>query len=248
MDSMWSDYLELLALYSPIGLESIAAEWVSPTNIVHLKSPISEYNRFFTDFIGELDASLESEDVEVQDILSDFLDTEMSYIIRDWAGEKYKKFFIFPVDSVEDDSIDNARIEELIRTLMSYYENSMKDASSVYTPPVMSPPPLLWLCIPPPERLQLPVVEHVVEPVPEPVAEPLSVPEPVLEPVEEPVEEPVAEEQPEPEPEPEPVQPPKPVRLPTDTSSRAFLIRRETLRRKRSGHSRVKTRKSYPDL
>ena len=151
IESMWSDYIELLVQYSPKGLEAVASDWVSPTNIQHLVTPISEFNRFFTDFITKMDTCLLNDDVETQDILSEFIDTQMSTIINDWVTEEYKELFIFPVKECEDDNISHTRIGQLIQSLLSYYEKE-ETQNLIYSSPVITPPHLLWRCVLPPKE------------------------------------------------------------------------------------------------
>ena len=163
---MWSDYIELLVQYSPKGLETVASDWASPTNIKHLVTPISEFNRFFTDFITTMDTCLLNDDVETQDILSEFIDTQMSTIISDWVTEEYRELFIFPVQECEDDSISHTRIGQLIQSLLSYYENEVVHAEKeetqnlIYSSPVITPPHLLWRCVLPPKEEPAPEIQE----------------------------------------------------------------------------------------
>jgi len=166
IESMWSDYIELLVQYSPKGLETVASDWASPTNIKHLVTPISEFNRFFTDFITTMDTCLLNDDVETQDILSEFIDTQMSTIISDWVTEEYRELFIFPVQECEDDSISHTRIGQLIQSLLSYYENEVVHAEKeetqnlIYSSPVITPPHLLWRCVLPPKEEPAPEIQE----------------------------------------------------------------------------------------
>lgn len=197
-DSIWEDHIELVQRYCPKGLEDVTIDWMTEENIQQVHSPLEEYNRYFTDFIIQLDAVVLSDDYEIQDTLSEFLDSKISGIMTNWL--KGSPFLIFPSETGKDDEFTQDQLSILVKSLLEYARSE--------EPPPPEPEPekvqrhsLLWnyllnpfvLQAPPPPPVEIPV--QLPPPVDEPVHLPPPVDEPVhLPPVEIPVEIPPVDE------------------------------------------------------
>ena len=125
-ESLWDDHLELVQRYCPKGLEK-SIEWMTPENILTLHTSLELYNKFFVDFVIQLDIVIMGEDDAAQDEMSEFLDTKICSIISDWVSKK--SLLIFPMNPKEDDEF--LHMGKLIETLLD-------DVSAQIKPP---PPP-----------------------------------------------------------------------------------------------------------
>ena len=146
-ESMCEDILELVHMYCAKGLEVVSIDWFTPDNIEQVSSPLEAYMRFFLTFCKRLDASIEDNDDDTQDILSEFLDESMGTSIHDWLDTKHSNLIIFPVRVEDDDEFTDAQFSRLINALLTYsYKSDVE-------PPVQEPAV---------EPVQEPVVESVV--------------------------------------------------------------------------------------
>jgi len=151
---------------------------MTPENMEYVYSPLEEYNRFFIEFLDCVDIALQGDNVDIEDTITSFLDYDIKDIIRNWLGERYAPFLIFPMND-DDDEFTDEKFTALIAALIQFSkenisrEDVVKDTIDSIVDSV--------------EASYVP--EPVVEPVPEPVPE--AVPEPVVEPVPQPVPEPV---------------------------------------------------------
>lgn len=163
-DSIWEDHLDLVERYCPKGLEA-SKDWMVPENIEKVYGSLSDYNRYFTDFIIELDGVILSEDYKLQDVLSEFLDVKITNIVHSWLGTD-NPFRIFPIETGSDDEFSEEQFSILLKHLLDYAANETK---IVPVPEKELPKPisnlLLWQYLSNP--IQLPVyVEDVPRPLP----------------------------------------------------------------------------------
>lgn len=119
-EQVWSDHLELIHRYSPKGLDTISNDWFTPENIEHVHSPLEEWDRFFLDCLVAIDEALQRDDEEAQDRISEFLDEELSVVVRDWLEEEFRPFRIFPRTEADDDVFTDAQCTALVQALMAY--------------------------------------------------------------------------------------------------------------------------------
>ena len=213
-EQIWDDHLELIHLYAPKGLESASISWLTPENIDHVHSPLEEYNRFFLEFLVAIEGA--SKDIDLEDKIAEFLDETIKDIIRDWLGEEYATFLIFPMTDETEDEFTDDQFSCLLESLITFSAETIPAAVE----PAVEPAVELTV-----ELTVEPVVEPTVEPV-EPTVEPTV--EPVVEPTVEPTVEPVVE----------PAVEPKTIR--------AALKRRRTFRACVFRLTRGKTRKLIP--
>ena len=230
-ESLWDDHYHLVNMYCPKGLESTSISWLTPENMEAMYSPSEEYNKFFIEFIEYFDLVIASEEYEMQDVLSGFLDTEICVIVNTWLDGS--PFSIFPMDISEEDTFTEDKFTSLINALLSHV-SAGKEEEEVEVPPNKEPEKpqsasfLLWqyLSIPPliPQYLisNANSDTNTVEP-PTPVEPPTH------------------------------VEPPTPVEVTpivnatsVNTVSRAVAYRRTIRLSRHLKTSRVKTRRSHP--
>jgi hypothetical protein len=178
-ECVWSDLDELVATYSPKGLNTVARTWMQPDRCEKLYSPLTAYNDFMLDVVDWIDKVLDEDDDDEQAELSRFLDDMLRDVFLEWLCGYQRMYYIFPLSEDYEDEFTETRAYSLVTKLLSF--------TKVVPVPVPEPEP-----VPVPEP----------EPVPVPIQEP--VPVPIQEPVHEPVPEPVQESVKEPEPAPEP--------------------------------------------
>jgi hypothetical protein len=153
-ESLWDDHYHLVNMYCPKGLESTSISWLTPENMEAMYSPSEEYNKFFIEFIEYFDLVIASEEYEMQDVLSGFLDTEICVIVNTWLDGS--PFSIFPMDISEEDTFTEDKFTSLINALLSHV-SAGKEEVEVEVPPNKEPEKpqsasfLLWqyLSIPP---------------------------------------------------------------------------------------------------
>lgn len=166
-EQLWDDHMELIHLYAPRGLESVASAWFSPESVDHVYSSLEEYNMFFLEFLITVDEILISVDTDAENNVANFLDEEMGVIIREWLGEEYNPFLIFPMNSDSEDEFTDEQLTKLVTALVDFS---------------LSHPPVEEFAEVAPTRVELPMykinieaffrpkaTEPVTEPVPEPV-------------------------------------------------------------------------------
>ena len=133
-EQLWDDHMELIHLYAPRGLESIASSWFSPESVEHVYSSLEEYNRFFLEFLIEVDGILISGDTDGENNIANFLDEDMGVIIRDWLGEEYGAFLIFPMNSDSEDEFTDEQLSNLVTALVEFsakHEPEIKEVEAV---------------------------------------------------------------------------------------------------------------------
>ena len=139
-EQVWNDHLELIHEHAPAGLEYASSSWLTPENIEHVHSSLEEYNRFFMDFLVETENCIYSSDSDTENSISAFLDTSMKLIIREWLGEEYYEYLIFPMRDEEEDEFTDEQFNRLIETLMKLSSE----------PEAAPPPPSELEAAPPP--------------------------------------------------------------------------------------------------
>jgi len=235
-ESLCDDILELVHMYCARGLEVVSMEWFTPENIEKVSSPLEAYMKFFVKFCNELDTSIEANNDQRQDVLSEFLDESMGEIIAQWLDEKHTSLLIFPIHVEDDDEFTEAQFSALINSLLTYCYKA---------PPPPSKPPIsmLWYLLSHQKKFpELPPEALSETYYPEAVSELVIPPAPPDEMVPETFEQPSDAPEPSPEPSPEAPEPEPPV-----TVAKA-LARRRTLHKygRKSQAPRVKTRKTHP--
>lgn len=165
-EQIWADHFELVHRYSPKGLDTISRDWFTPENIDNIYSSLEEWDLFFIECLGDIDDAMQTDDETSQDELSEFLDEDISFVIRDWLEEEFKPFRIFPSTEAEDDLFTDAQMTSLVQALMNYAQ-----AHPIVAPAADEPEPAE------PAHLILPPSDPEPEPQPAPVPEP-PVPEP----------------------------------------------------------------------
>jgi hypothetical protein len=96
-EQLWDDYFELVSTYAPKGLNTIALEWLTPTNTEFVASSMEEYNRFFIEFLEIIDYVLKVDNDSIQDAITNFLD---AIVIQPLESEVKLKFIIFQILSI----------------------------------------------------------------------------------------------------------------------------------------------------
>jgi hypothetical protein len=119
-EQIWADHFELVHRYSPKGLDTISRDWFTPENIDNIYSSLEEWDLFFIECLGDIDDAMQTDDETAQDELSEFLDEDISFVIRDWLEEEFKPFRIFPSTEAEDDLFTDAQMTNLVQALMNY--------------------------------------------------------------------------------------------------------------------------------
>jgi hypothetical protein len=165
-EQVWADHFELVNRYSPKGLNTISKDWLTPENIDTVYSSLEEWDRFFIECLGAIDDAMQMDDESAQDQLSEFLDEELSIVIRDWLDEEFQSFRIFPLTEADDDIFTDTQLNCLVQALMNYAQS--------HPEPVVKPEPIVE---PEPVVEPIPVVEPEPDveppaPVPAPAAAP----------------------------------------------------------------------------
>jgi hypothetical protein len=222
-EQMWDDYLELISVYAPTGLNTIAMDWVIPENIQFVSSSLEEYNRFFVEFLDIVDMLLKVDDEVTQDSISTFLDSTMGEIIAGWLSGDCHVFLIFPMNEDYENEFTNEQCSRLVDTLITFQKSNTPAFHG--TPPPLPEPPTYSdvahpVFVPPPPLPELPV--YLSDPHPDMIREPEPEPAPAA-------------------PEPE---------APAPHTVKEALKRRRTYRAARAPHpeSRGKTRRTHPSL
>jgi len=119
-EQLWDDHMELISLYAPRGLESVATAWFSPETVEHVYSSLEDYNRFFLEFLIVVDDILVSGNTDGENDIANFLDQDMCIVIRDWLGEEYGSFLIFPMTSESEDEFTEEQLTKLVTALVEF--------------------------------------------------------------------------------------------------------------------------------
>jgi hypothetical protein len=138
LEQLWDDHLDLIHQHAPKGLESVSASWFTPENIEHVYSSLEEYNRFFMEVLVAIDNAVRESDSDAENTIAEFLDVDIKNIVRDWLGEEYKSFLIFPMDDEADDEFTDEQFNELLEALMRFM--SANPAPAEAAPPEAAPP------------------------------------------------------------------------------------------------------------
>ena len=139
-EQIWDDHLELIHLYAPKGLESASSSWLSPENIDHVYSSLEEYNRFFLEFLLAIEGA--QRDIDLEDKVAVFLDETIKDIIRDWLGEEYAPFLIFPMTDEDEDEFTDEQFNKLLEFLITFTTPAEGEPEPVPEPePEVEPPP-----------------------------------------------------------------------------------------------------------
>ena len=160
LEQLWDDHLDLIHQHAPKGLESVSASWFTPENIEHVHSSLEEYNRFFMEVLVAIDNAVRESDSDAENSIAEFLDVDIKNVVRDWLGEEYTSFLIFPMDDDADDEFTDDQFNKLLDALMSFMsanpvpaaeaapeEEVPTNTNTPYPIPPLPPPPYL---IPPP--------------------------------------------------------------------------------------------------
>jgi hypothetical protein len=120
LEQLWDDHLDLIHQHAPKGLESVSASWFTPENIEHVHSSLEEYNRFFMEVLVAIDNAVRESDSDAENTIAEFLDVDIKHAVKDWLGEEYKSFLIFPMDDEADDEFTDNQFNELLEALMKF--------------------------------------------------------------------------------------------------------------------------------
>jgi hypothetical protein len=137
-EQIWDDHIELIHLYAPKGLESASSSWLSPENIDHVHSSLEEYNRFFLEFLLAIEGA--QRDIDLEDKVAVFLDETIKDIIRDWLGETYAPFLIFPMTDEDEDEFTDEQFSNLLESLITFTTPAEGEAAPEPAP-VLAPEP-----------------------------------------------------------------------------------------------------------
>jgi hypothetical protein len=236
-DQMWDDYLELVSVYAPKGLNTIAVDWIIPENIGFVSSSLEEYNRFFIEFLDIVDHVLKVDDNDTQDAVSNFLDSTMGDIIEGWLSGDYRVFLIYPMDEAAENQFTDEQCSKLINALITF-EKSNTPASHTTDLPLPELP--VYTEKPHEDIITTEAVDAPSEPPEQEFIQ--QIVRPMLRRRYQPDPQPQPEPQPEPEPEPQPQPEPE---LPT---AKEALKRRKTRRAILREGTRGKTRRTHPSL
>ena len=118
-ESFSDDVLELVHRYCPKGLEVVSISWLTPENIEEVSSSMEDYMRFCIDYCRVLDTSIEENDYDWQDELSEFLDEEMGTMIRGWLDDRHRNLLIFPVE-FDTNEFTEEQFGTLINAMLNY--------------------------------------------------------------------------------------------------------------------------------
>ena len=135
-ESFSDDVLELVHSYCPKGLEVVSISWFTPENIEQVSSSMEDYIRFCMDYCRVLDISIEENDYDWQDQLSEFLDEGMGTMIQSWLDDRHRNLLIFPVD-FDTTEFTEEQFGTLINALLnySYKSNTVQEVLEVPAAP-----------------------------------------------------------------------------------------------------------------
>ena len=119
-EQLWADHIELVHLYAPKGLESASASWLNSENIEYVHSSLDDYNEFFFEIIDAIDQAIIESNTSLEDTLAIFIDESIKEIIKEWLGEEYAAFLIFPMDSDNEDEFTDEQFSKLLESLMTF--------------------------------------------------------------------------------------------------------------------------------
>jgi hypothetical protein len=102
-----------------------------------------------------IDTVVRDSDSDAENRIAEFLDVDMKYAIKEWLGEEFKSFLIFPMDDSADDEFTDEQFNKLLDALMKFMSDN--------------PPPAEPAAEPVPEAV--PEVPTVTVTVPVPVPE-----------------------------------------------------------------------------
>jgi hypothetical protein len=146
LQSVWDDHTELIQLYAPKGLQNVAGSWLTPDTLGKMHEPPESYNVFFLDYLGVIDDALKGGDVEMQDKISDFLDTDIREVFAEWLGSsgdpKHQCLLIYPQREEDDDVFTDAQFMALIQSLLTMGNRGGKGKAAVAPAPAEAPVPV----------------------------------------------------------------------------------------------------------
>ena len=159
-ESFCDDVLQLVHRYCPKGLEVVSISWFTPENIEQVSNSMEDYMRFCMDYCRVLDTSIEENDYDWQDELSEFLDEGMGTMIRSWLDDRHRNLLIFPVD-LDTNEFTEEQFGRLINAMLnySYKSNAVAVVRVVPVVPVVPEVPVVPVLPPvpvlPKKRLSL---------------------------------------------------------------------------------------------
>ena len=172
---VWESHIDLVRNHAPEGLQEFGVVWLSPSNVGDRADSLEELNAYFMFIVDKLNAAIEKDDEDEQNMLSVFLDETITDILEEWL-EDLKEYKIYPG---HEESSDNFPTEKIFTIMQRILETTARRAMPITLPTVsLSPPAELHTLHDPEFIASIAVAQQEPEPEPVPVQEPVPQQEP----------------------------------------------------------------------
>ena len=113
---LWDTLVNLVTDYAPPQFQTHLDQWLSPEATEHVGN-LTELDRVFRSIVDQLDKSVATDDLEIQDKLSTFFDEQMSSLLERWIGSVYAPFSLFPSPTESDTEINLTKLNSIVYLL-----------------------------------------------------------------------------------------------------------------------------------
>jgi hypothetical protein len=112
----WDSHLSLVADFAPPEFQPHLDAWLAPESLSHV-SNLAELDRAFRALVDALDKAVDADNLEAQETLAEFIDTELERLLETWLGPTYAPYSIFPNQYEPDDSINITKLNAVLYLL-----------------------------------------------------------------------------------------------------------------------------------
>jgi hypothetical protein len=113
---LWDTLVSLVTDYAPSQFQPHLDQWLAPEATEHVGN-LTEIDRVFRSIVEQVDTSVATDDLEIQDTLSTFFDEDMSILLERWIGTVYAPFSLFPSSTESDTEINLTKLNSIVYLL-----------------------------------------------------------------------------------------------------------------------------------
>jgi hypothetical protein len=113
---LWESLVSLVIDYAPPQFNPHLDQWLAPEATEHVGN-LTELDRVFRSIVDQLDKSVATDDLEIQDKLSTFFDEDMNILLERWIGTVYAPFSLFPSPTESDTEINLTKLNSIVYLL-----------------------------------------------------------------------------------------------------------------------------------
>jgi len=127
---VWESHIDLVRNHAPEGLQEFGVVWLSPSNVGDRTDSLEELNAYFMFIVDKLNAAIEKDDEDEQNLLSTFLDETITDILEEWL-EDLNEYRIYPG---HEESSDNFPTEKIFTIMQRILETTVRRNPPIFLP------------------------------------------------------------------------------------------------------------------